>query len=113
MAWIKRYEDDDVFIFHLFAPPEMSDDEVLSKIRGDMLKLGATDVSLETSRRWDFFPHVDSDAIRVDRFYERAHAQQGERRTVYANELMSMSTMADTVIYAKKVADRLASGEWA
>ena len=113
MAWIKRYDDDDVFVFHLFAPKSMSDEEVMAKITADMKKLGATDVSLEDSRRWDFFPHVDSDTIRVDNFYERALAQQGEKRTVYANELMSMSTMADTVRYGKKVAARLASGEWA
>lgn len=112
MAWIKRYDDDDVFIFHLFAPQSMSDDEVMAKITADMKKLGASEVTLEDSRRWDFFPHVDSDTIRVDNFYERAVAQQGEKRTVYANELMSMSTMADTVRYAKKVAARLASGEW-
>ncbi len=112
MAWIKRHEDDDVFVFHLFAPETMSDDEVLQKIREDMGRLGATSVHLVDSRRWNFFPHVDGDAIRLDKFFERAQHLQGANRTVFANEALSMSTMADVAGYAKKVAQRLSSGEW-
>jgi cyclopropane-fatty-acyl-phospholipid synthase len=112
MAWIKRYVDDDVFVFHLFAPKELSDEDVLQKITADMKRLGATRVTLAESRRWDFFPHVDADSMRLGKFFERAQNTQGANRTVYVNEVLAMSTMADVAGYAKKVAARLASGEY-
>ncbi len=109
MAWIKRYADDDVFVFHLFAPEALSDDAVMAKIREDMGKLGATKVELVEARRWKFFPHVDGDAMRCDRFFERARNLQGERGTFYANEALSMSTMADVNAFAKRIAEQVAS----
>lgn len=112
MAWIKRHADDDVFVFHLFAPEGMSDAEVMKKIDGDMKQLGATNVELVDSRRWDFFPHVSGDSMRLEKFFERAAHLQGQSNTVYANEALSMSTMADVAGYAKKVAQRLSSGEY-
>ncbi|MEQ9501548.1 MAG: hypothetical protein RIT81_32055 [Deltaproteobacteria bacterium] len=112
LAWIKRHADDDVFVFHLFAPEEMSDAEVMKKIEGDMKQLGATNVELVDSRRWDFFPHVSGDSMRLEKFFERAAHLQGRSNTVYANEALSMSTMADVAGYAKKVAQRLSSGEY-
>ena len=109
MAWIKRYPDDDVFVFHLFAPEGMSDDEVMAKIRGDMAKLGATSVDLVEARRWKFFPHVDGDAMRCDKFFERAKNLQGERGTFYVNEALSMSTMADVNDFARRIAEQVAT----
>lgn len=109
MAWIKRYADDDVFVFHLFAPPGMSDDDVMARVREDMGKLGATSVDLVESRRWKFFPHVDADAMRCEKFFERARNLQGERGTFFANEVLSMSTMANVNEYAKVIAERVAT----
>ena len=108
MAWIKRYADDDVCVFHLFAPEDMADDEVVTKIREDMEKLGATDVELVKAMRWKFFPHVDGDAMRCDRFFERAKNLQGEKGTFFANEVLSMSTMANVHQFAKTIAERVA-----
>ncbi len=108
MAWIKRYPDDDMCIFHLFAPEGLSDAEVLAKIRGDMEKLGATSVELVEARRWKFFPHVDGDAMRMEKFFERARNLQGEGGVFYANEALSMSTMANVHQFAKTIADRVA-----
>ena len=112
MAWIKRYADDDVFVFHLFAPEELSDDDVMARIREDMTKIGATNVTLEASRRWPFFPHVDADSVRVDNFFERAQALQGENRTAWVNEVLSMSTMADVSSFARRAARRIADGTY-
>ncbi|MEZ0315146.1 MAG: FAD-dependent oxidoreductase [Myxococcota bacterium] len=108
MAWIKRYPDDDLCIFHLFAPEQLSDADVVAKIRGDMEKLGATSVELVEARRWKFFPHVDGDAMRMEKFFERARNLQGEGGIFYANEVLSMSTMANVHQFAKTIADRVA-----
>lgn len=109
MAWIKRYADDDICVFHLFAPEGMSDDQVMEKIRGDMTKLGATDVELVKAMRWKFFPHVDGDSMRCEKFFERAKNLQGERGTFFVNEALSMSTMANVHQFAKTIAERVAT----
>jgi cyclopropane-fatty-acyl-phospholipid synthase len=112
MAWIKRYADDDVFVFHLFAPAEVSDERITANIAEDMRRLGAGKVTLVDSRRWPFFPHVDSETMREERFYERARNLQGLNRTVFVNEALGMSTMPDAAKQGKKAAQRLASGEY-
>jgi hypothetical protein len=113
MAWIKRRQDDKVLVFHLFAPPSLSDEDVMANITADMQRLGAKKLTLLDSRRWPFFPHVDSSSIREQHFYERAANLQGHNRTVFANEALNMSTMPDAFALGKKVAQRLASGEYA
>jgi cyclopropane-fatty-acyl-phospholipid synthase len=112
MAWIKRYADDNVFVFHLFAPPEMSDEEITANIAADMGRLGATKATLVGSRRWPFFPHVDSETMREERFYERARNLQGRNRTVFVNEALGMSTMPNSAAQGRTAAQRLASGEY-
>ncbi|MFI5347500.1 MAG: FAD-dependent oxidoreductase [Elusimicrobiota bacterium] len=112
MAWIKRHADDDVFVFHLFAPPGMSDERITANIAADMKRLGATKVTLVESRRWPFFPHVDSETLREERFYERARNLQGRNRTVFVNEALGMSTMPDSAEQGIKAARRLAAGEY-
>lgn len=112
MAWVKRYADDNMFVFHLFAPKDISDEQVMENITQDMKHLGARKVTLVDSRRWSFFPHVDAIAMREGKFYERARNLQGLNNTVFVNEALAMSTMPDSVEQGKKAAQRLASGEY-
>ncbi len=112
MAWIKRYADDNIFVFHLFAPRNLSDDQVMARIAEDMKQLGATSVKLEASRRWPFFPHVDEQTMREEKFYERAMNLQGLNNTIFVNESLAMSTMPDSAEQGRKAAQRLASGEY-
>jgi cyclopropane-fatty-acyl-phospholipid synthase len=112
MAWIKRHADDDVFVFHLFAPASIPDELIMANISADMRRLGAGKTTLVDSRRWPFFPHVDSETIREEHFYERVRNLQGLNRTVFVNEALGMSTMPDSAELGRKTARRLASGEY-
>jgi cyclopropane-fatty-acyl-phospholipid synthase len=112
MAWIKRYHDDDIFIFHLFAPKHLTDEQVMSFITSDMTKLGASKLTLIDSRRWPFFPHVDAQAMREEHFFERARNLQGVGGVVFVNEALGMSTMPDAIKQGQTAAQRLASGEY-
>ncbi len=112
MAWIKRYKEDNVFIFHLFAPQSMSDAEIMANIKSDMQRLGAQKLTLVDSRRWPFFPHVDTKTMREEHFYERAMNIQGLNNTVFVNEALAMSTMPDAAELGRKSAQRLVSGEY-
>ncbi len=109
MAWVKRYADDGVFVFHLFAPPEVSDDEILTKIAGDVRALRGEVVELCATRRWNFFPHFAPE----DFGYVRAvDARQGRRRTVVLGEAFSFATMARVSEHAERIARRFAAGEF-
>ncbi len=50
--------------------------------------------------------------MREKLFYGRASRIQGLNSTVFANEAFSMSTMPDTFNFGKKVARRLAEGDY-
>jgi hypothetical protein len=112
MAWIKRYADQNIFIFHLFAPAEMSDAKIVENIASDLRKLGGQKFTLVTSRRWPFFPHVDSVSMRENKFYERIQNLQGQKNTIYINEALGMATMPDAYSQGKQAAERLARGEY-
>lgn len=112
MAWIKRYADDNLFVFHLFAPSSMSDAQIVDTIAGDLRKIGGRNLKLEDSRRWPFFPHVDAAAMRESRFFERAAWLQGRNNTVFVNEALGMSTMPDAYTQGREAAARLATGEY-
>jgi hypothetical protein len=50
--------------------------------------------------------------MRVGHFFERAANLQGRNRTVFVNEALGMSTMADSAELGRKTAQRLAAGEY-
>ena len=110
MAWIKRYADDNIFVVHLFAPAAISDMQIVTNINEDLQKLGAKKVTYVDSRRWPFFPHVDSKAMREQHFYQRAMNIQGTNNTIFVNEALGMSTMPDSVEQGRQAAARLAAG---
>ncbi len=107
MAWVKRYADQDVFVFHLFAPDAMPDAEIARRIAGDVARLGGRFVAIRASRRWSFFPHFSCDAVRGGALTE-IDRWQGERRTYLAGEALSFATMARVVELATKLAHRIA-----
>lgn len=112
MAWIKRHADDNIFVVHLFAPPALSDEQIIANISEDLSRLGAGKVTYVESRRWPFFPHVDSKSMREEYFFQRAMNLQGRNNTVFVNEALGMSTMPDSAQQGKIAAQRLASGEY-
>jgi predicted NAD/FAD-dependent oxidoreductase len=108
MAWVKRYADHDVFVFHLFAPPEQSNEAIDDKIAADVRALGGEVTQVCERRRWSFFPHyAPSDFGQVRAVARR----QGRRRTVVVGEAFSFSSMARVAEHAERTARRFAAGE--
>jgi phytoene dehydrogenase-like protein len=107
MAWVKRHADHDVCVFHLFAPPELSDDQCAGRIAADVARLGGHLVRVRASRRWQFFPHFSTAFFesgglgQIDRW-------QGQRRTWLIGEVLSFATMARVADLAARLARRLA-----
>jgi len=108
MAWVKRYADRDIYVVHLFAPPEMPDAEIARRIGADVSRLGGRLVAVRAVRRWRFFPHFSSGFMRegglaaIDRW-------QGQAGLYLTGEVLSFSTMARVAEHAVALAHRIAA----
>ena len=107
MAWVKRYADRNVFVFHLFAPEALPDDELARRIGEDMRRLGGRLVRVHAVRRWRFFPHFTS-AFMADGGLAAIDRWQGQHATYLVGEALSFSTMARVTEHAVAMAHRIA-----
>jgi len=107
MAWVKRYADRDVYVFHLFAPDALPDAELARRIGDDVARLGGRLVRVRAARRWSFFPHFPSAFIRAGGLAE-LDRWQGERHTYVIGEALSFATMARVSEHAVRFAHRIA-----
>jgi predicted NAD/FAD-dependent oxidoreductase len=107
MAWVKRYADHNVFVFHLYAPPSLGDEAILKNIEGDLARLGARSVRLLAARRWDFFPHFPCEFM-ASGGLARIERWQGSTGAYLIGEAFSFATMARVADLAADLARRLA-----
>jgi hypothetical protein len=107
MAWVKRYADRDIYVFHLLAPDGVPDAELARRIGEDVARLGGRLERVRAAKRWRFFPHFTSAFMQsgglgtIDRW-------QGQHRTHLVGEALSFSTMARVAEHARNHALRMA-----
>ncbi|MBS2025315.1 MAG: FAD-dependent oxidoreductase [Deltaproteobacteria bacterium] len=106
MAWVKRHADHDVAIFHLFAPPHLSDDQIAERIAGDVKRLGGRLDKVHVARRWKFFPHFTS-AFMQSGGLQEVERWQGTQRTWLIGEVLSFASMGRVAELATSLARRL------
>jgi len=107
MAWVKRYADSNLFVFHLFAPPELDDAAILARIAGDVARLGGRLVACRAARRWRFFPHFTSAFMQRGGLAD-LDAWQGRSNAFLVGEVLSFATMARVTEHAVAMANRIA-----
>jgi hypothetical protein len=71
-----------------------------------MQKIGGKLGELICCQHWEYFPHVDTQALK-DGFYENIENLQGVRNTYVAGEILSFSNIARVMENAVSVADRM------
>lgn len=106
MAWVKRYADQDVYVFHLFAPDSLSDDAISARIAEDVARLGGRLRALRASQRWQFFPHFTCEFMQAGGL-EQIERWQGSTGAYLVGEVLSYATMARVAENAIRLADRL------
>ncbi|HEY4183323.1 MAG TPA: FAD-dependent oxidoreductase [Kofleriaceae bacterium] len=105
-AWVKRYADRDIYVFHLLAPDALPDAELARRIGEDVARLGGRLEAVRAVRRWRFFPHFTSAAMqsgvltKIDRW-------QGQHRAHLVGEALSFATMARVAENARNHALRM------
>jgi hypothetical protein len=107
-AMTQQFEDIAYWQFYSRADrdykPEVSD--LLRAVKHTIARLGGRIVENDahTSTLWDYFPHVDADAI-ADGFYDRLEAMQGERGTYYCGGLLAFELVEQVVRYSRHLVD--------
>jgi len=105
MIWDQRQVDENVFTFYTLGDTTHSHEQILSSIDAEIRKLGGTMTEVLASEQWKYFPHVDS-ATFASGFYERFEALQGSQHMYFAGELMSFSTIEQTIRYSRELVKR-------
>ena len=106
MAWVKRHADHDVAVFHLFAPPHLTDAQIAERIPGDVARLGGKLDKVHAAHRWQFFPHFTTGFMEAGGLQE-LERWQGSRRTWLIGEALSFASMGRVADLATSLARRL------
>ena len=104
LLWYRR-DDDPLCTVYVLGDGTMSEAEIEQTCADDFRRLGGELEEVVLSRRWRYFPHVASEAM-AEGYYDELEALQGTRRTYYAGELMSFSTVELCARYSRDLVDR-------
>lgn len=99
------YPDCQVLNAYAYGNDEMTDEAVVLQVREAMGRMGIEGGTLHTVRRWRYFPHAPSSAIR-DGFYEHYEALQGKNATWWIGSTSSFECVEDAMDYAEDLVDR-------
>ncbi|MBI5631561.1 MAG: FAD-dependent oxidoreductase [Elusimicrobia bacterium] len=104
ISWDSQHPGSNLFTLYAFAGHGMSDEDVLTKVRQDVERLGGSIKSVEEKRRWRYFPHVRPQDIRAG-FFERIAALQGQNRTTWVGSTLGFETVSTTVIFSQSMVE--------
>ena len=96
-------DDDGLFVFYAYGGDGVDTDVVRARIRevvADEAFRGEL-VEFVHTERWEYFPHVSSEAMRAG-FYDRLEALQGEWHTYYVGELLSFTLVELNHRYSRR-----------
>lgn len=104
----QQFEDSAYWQFYTrvgrdYKPPTS---DVLSAVKRTIALLGGrlTESDAHTVTLWDYFPHVDTNAI-AGGFYDRLEAMQGEQRTFYCGGLLAFELVEQVVRYSRHLVE--------
>ena len=108
MAWYYRWADlaeNDLITVYVAENDHMSDAEMRENIEFTLAALGGENIRLYMMKRWNHFPHVDTEALESG-FYERLESLQGKYGIYFAGEIMNFPTIENCICYAKALVNR-------
>jgi predicted NAD/FAD-dependent oxidoreductase len=105
MLWYSRCPQTKLYTIYILGDFQTSQDVIEANCAADLQRLGARLGKVRAVRRWRYFPHVRTGDM-AHGFYEKLEAMQGQRRTFYAGEIMSFSTLECSARYARQLVKR-------
>lgn len=100
-----RYPDTDVYTFYGYGRPGQTPGELQRTLAEDVRRMGGRLEAVHATRRWDYFPHVES-ADAAAGFFSRLEGRQGVRNTWYAGSLLAFELVEPTAVHARELVRR-------
>ncbi|MGI5227927.1 FAD-dependent oxidoreductase [Actinoallomurus sp. CA-142502] len=100
-----RYPDTDVYTFYGYGRPGQTAGELQRTLAEDVRRMGGRLEAVHTSRRWDYFPHVEASDAAAG-FFSRLEGLQGARNTWYAGSLLAFELVEPTAVHARELVRR-------
>ena len=91
-AWANRTPQNPLYIGWQQADRELSEQQLSGILSGDISQLGGELDELLLRQEWDYFPQVDSAALR-DGFFSRLAALQGRKGVFYIGASLAFETV--------------------
>ncbi len=88
-----------------YARPELDEAHLLQRLNEDLATVGGQAAGELHLERWKYFPHFASADVAAG-CHARIEALQGQRRTWYLGELVSLIGVESTAAYAKALVER-------
>lgn len=100
--------DDAIAVVYSYSDRPVSPAQIRQNVVDGINTLGGRPITLADivdSDAWQYFPHVDSDALAAG-FYDKVEALQGKNNTFWAGSLMNFELTERTAAYSMQLADR-------
>ena len=97
-----RYPNEDVYACYSYGEESLNPDDIVTKLRENVERMGGEMGEVHTQRRWKFLPHFGSDDIR-DGVYDRIERLQGENHTYHAGSLPAYELVECNVAYSRQL----------
>jgi len=104
-GFYKSYKGSDVYIAYQFHTLNENKKDLEKFLAEDVKRLGGEIVEICAVHDWDYFPHVDSEALK-DGFYQKFEELQGKRGLYYAGSLFGFESVETTSRYSKYLIQR-------
>jgi len=112
LVLFKRDADSNFVVFYVNAGDAARDEVIVDNIAGDLRRIGAHLDDVTAATRFDYAPHVDSEAV-ADGFFADVAALQGTNRTIAVGAAFTTDMLAQVVAQTRDVVRRHIAGELA
>lgn len=101
----RRWPRSDVVFFYGFVREPDWENAARREVAACVERLGGRVRSVIVTKRWRYFPHVESDDFAAG-YYRRLEALQGRNRTLYCGEVLAFGAVETVVAYARALMRR-------
>jgi len=89
---------------YAYSDNNITESDLEQNLEQDCDRLGVGLKSIRVQRRWDYFPHLNSQNFKP--FYEQMEQAQGKRGIYFAGEVANFGTVEHVVCYSRSLVER-------
>jgi hypothetical protein len=101
----RYWEDSNLYYFFGYADATQSNFQLIRNLQADIASVHGQSVGSFGFVRWKYFPHFSSEDV-ASGYHGRLERLQGQRRTLYVGELLSLIGVESAAVHAKQLIER-------